>query len=274
MSFHVIKGLKHELTRPSLAPPHTHSHTIIIKYPFINLVIYRQLIENENAICYYPSNLPTHSTTILYPNVKFKYVRGADVKLHSDGGGAAAGTWSCASSPVAVDYIYRSSWMVSDLRHEHSLLSTWKSWPFCQPLSRSPAACIPKISPGSGLVLWPEEPNGREELSRGWERIQRVERGGEGMKKPWTGHRERKDSLRLCAEERGQSDHYLTEGQSVCSFQRHTSLEDSHSTVRLWSNTGYFWEHELIVNANAVVILSLSLFQSVLSCSPPLCSCF
>lgn len=64
-------------------------------------------------------------------------------------------TWSCISSSVALQYFYRSSWMVFDLRHERSLLSMWRRWPFCQPLSRPAAACITLIRPGSWLTFWP-----------------------------------------------------------------------------------------------------------------------
>lgn len=146
-------------------------------------------------------------------------------------------TWSCISLSAAVTYIYRSSWMVSDLRHEHSLFSMWKRWPFCQPLSRSPAACIPQISPGSWLTFWPEYLTSREELSWSWERMQRIEWGGDRLKKCEEDRDRAKtvwDSQRCRTEVR--SDRPLTDGGTeryfIWAFQEDFISNETHSWYR------------------------------------------
>lgn len=61
------------------------------------------------------------------PDVKFKFLLlQGDFELH-------VWRWILSRREAAFlflwrfEYIYRSSWMVSDLRHKHSLLSMWKA---------------------------------------------------------------------------------------------------------------------------------------------------
>lgn len=93
-------------------------------------------------------------------------------------------TLNCAPLSVALDYNYRSGRIVSDLRHEHSLLSMRKSWPFCQPLSPSPDTCVPRLgqSAGSFLTRWARQPRG-------------TEANGRCNKVRWIGWRESRGSL-------------------------------------------------------------------------------
>lgn len=92
-----------------------------------------------------------HHSEVLMSNLNFFFCR---LILNFIAAVELLQTWSCTYISAAVEYIYRSGWIVSEMRHEHSLLSMWKSWPSCQLLSQSPATCIPQISPGSWLVFW------------------------------------------------------------------------------------------------------------------------
>lgn len=118
-----------------------------------------------------------------------------------------------------VKYIYRSGWMVSDSRHEYSLLSTRKSWPFCQPLSWSSAACIPQIiawAAGSFSDLTPQQRG----WGRGWERMQRIVWGGDRMKK--------------CEKDRGKGKEKLLRESRWC------RREESEEPLTHWVTQWYF----------------------------------
>lgn len=93
-------------------------------------------------------------------------------------------TLRCASYSFA-DCRDRSSWILSELRPEHSLLSAWKCPPFCQPMS--PATCRVQISPGSWLVFWPKQLTSREErLKENLEvKVKRCEEGREPCLTQW-----------------------------------------------------------------------------------------
>lgn len=99
----VIKGFKHELTRPSLAiyNPHTYSDVQLCNYPFKELFIYRCMIDVKAlhiiipllmVYIFNPQNCQYTASAFLSlwgPNVRFKFLLlQGDSELHSGDGGA------------------------------------------------------------------------------------------------------------------------------------------------------------------------------------------
>lgn len=132
----------------NLQLPHSNVKMLHSINPLLMVYVYFFIFKTANT-----QHHLFHHSEVLMSNLNFFFCR---LILNFIAALELLQTWSCTYFSAAVQYIYRSGWIVSEMRHEHSLLSMWKSWPFCKPLSQSPATCIPQISPGSWLVFWPE----------------------------------------------------------------------------------------------------------------------